>query len=85
MHFKLFHGLTIMMLALGFANTTFADRNAGTPRGPSRIAPELKNVWAEMYQKMAECLRTDKDFKTCRQEACTCQVLDAAGHCPINE
>jgi hypothetical protein len=85
MYFKLFHSLTIMMLILGFANTTFADRNAGRAPGPTRIAPELKNVWAEMYQKMADCLRTDKDFKTCRQEACNCQVLNATGHCPINE
>jgi hypothetical protein len=85
MHFKLLHPLTIIMLVLSFANTTFADRNAGRVPGPTRIAPELKHALAEMYQKMADCLRTDKAFETCRQEACTCQVLNATGHCPIDE
>ena len=85
MQFKLSHNVAIIMLILGLANTTFADKNAGRTLAPTKLAPELKNTLAEMYKRMADCLRTDKTFGACRHEACNCQVLDAIGHCPIKE
>jgi len=85
MSLKLFRSLTVVALIVGFGNTTFADRNAGSAPTRTKVASELKNVLAEMYQTMADCLRSDKSFETCRQEACNCQVLNATGRCPINE
>jgi len=80
---KLIRNLAIIAFTVSCANTTFADRNAGRILPPSKITPEQKIVLAEMYEKMATCLRADKTFETCRQEACNCTVLNATGHCPI--
>ena len=50
------------------------------------MTPELKKDLAEMYQKMAECLRTDKTVEQCSHDAMSnCPVVEKTGHCPINE
>ena len=50
------------------------------------MTPELKKDMADMYQKMAECLRTDKSVDQCSQDAMkNCPVMEKTGHCPINE
>ncbi len=52
----------------------------------SAMTPELRKDMADMYQKMADCLRSDKSFDQCRHEAKEdCPVVKKTGHCPINE
>ena len=50
------------------------------------MTPELKKDLADMYQKMADCLRSDKSLKQCSHDAMmNCPVVEKTGHCPINE
>ena len=50
------------------------------------MTPEVKKDMADMYQKMADCLRTDKSLDQCSHDAMTnCPVVQKTGHCPINE
>lgn len=59
---------------------------AGGSAPSDKITPELKKDMADMYQKMATCLRTDKSLTQCSQEAMiSCPVVEKTGHCPINE
>lgn len=52
----------------------------------SQVSPELQKDMAEMYQKMAECLRTDKSFEECqRKVAKDCPVVAKTGQCPIEK
>ncbi len=52
----------------------------------AKMTPELKKDMADMYQKMADCLRTDKTLDQCSHAAMTnCPVVEKTGHCPINE
>ena len=51
-----------------------------------KMTPEVRKDMADMYQKMANCLRTDKSLKQCSHEAMKdCPVVKKTGHCPINE
>jgi hypothetical protein len=68
------------------------DKPANTPTSEhkmmdhSAMTPELKKDMADMYQNMANCLRSDKSFDQCRHEAKeNCPVMKKTGHCPINE
>ena len=59
---------------------------AGPGKTSSQMTPELKKDIADMYQKMADCMRTDKSMDQCSQEAMKhCPVVEKTGHCPINE
>lgn len=52
----------------------------------TRMTPELKKDMADMYQKMADCMRSDKPLDQCRHEAMTnCPVVKKTGYCPISE
>ncbi len=47
-------------------------------------SPEIKKDIAEMYQKMADCMRTDKSMQVCQKEVMKdCPVAKAMGSCPI--
>lgn len=52
----------------------------------SSMSPELKKEMADMYQKMADCLRTDKSLDQCSADTMKdCPVMQKTGHCPIHE
>lgn len=52
----------------------------------SSMTPELKKDMADMYQKMADCLRTDMSLDQCSADAMKdCPVMQKTGHCPIHE
>jgi len=52
----------------------------------SSMSPELKKEMADMYQKMADCMRTDKSLDQCSTDAMKdCPVMQKTGHCPIHE
>ena len=80
------------LLVLAPATTLFAAEGAQKqPVKPDAAAgaepsPELKKDLADMYQKMADCLRTDKSLRQCSGDAMqSCPVMEKTGHCPINE
>lgn len=50
------------------------------------MSPELRKAMANMYQKMADCLRTDKSIEECqRQVAKDCPLVAKTGQCPIEQ
>jgi len=52
----------------------------------SQASPELRKNMADMYQKMADCLRTGKSAEDCQRDiAKDCPVLSKTGQCPIQE
>ena len=75
--------LTITGITLSFSAVSFsADQGSAN----AMMTPELKKDMADMYQKMAECMRTDKTVGECSHEAMkNCPVVAKTGHCPINE
>jgi len=52
----------------------------------SQMSPELQKDMADMYQKMADCLRTGKSPEDCqRKVAKDCPVVAKTGQCPIEK
>ena len=78
-------------ISMSFAVGLFACASQNQPPAKPGIAsvpmtPQLKKDMADMYQKMAECLRTDKSLEQCSRDAMkNCPVVEKTGHCPINE
>lgn len=75
----------VIGLVLSLSPSSFA---ADAKRGATttKMTPELKKDMADMYQKMADCMRTDKSMDECSHEAMkNCPVVQKTGHCPINE
>ncbi len=87
MRTTLLHTFVIVGLALASANTAFgADQSAGKTSKPSQMTPELKMDMADMYQKMADCIRNGKSVEQCSQQvAKDCPVVKKTRHCPIME
>jgi len=85
----------ILGLSLGFSGTSIAAEpdqpkepaaDHATAGSEKEMTPELKKDMADMYQKMADCLRTDKTLERCSKDAMkNCPVVAKTGHCPINE
>ena len=90
-----FSKMVVIGLGVGLATASLgADRGQAKPpmttqaSTASKVAmtPELKKDMAEMYQKMADCLRTEKSLEQCSHDAMkNCPVVEKTGHCPINE
>lgn len=73
-----------IVVAQSASTSTPAEEHKMMAHSP--MTPELKKDMADMYQKMADCLRSDKTFDQCRHEAKeNCPVVKKTGHCPINE
>jgi len=53
---------------------------------PVAMTPELKKDMADMYQKMADCLRTEKSLDQCSTDVMKdCPVMQKTGQCPIQQ
>jgi len=87
MRTTLLHTFVIIGLTVASANVAFgADQNAEKTAKPGQMTSELKMDMADMYQKMADCLRTGKSVEQCSQQvAKDCPVVKKTGHCPISE
>ena len=49
-------------------------------------APEMKKNMADMYQKMADCLKTEKSAHDCETAVMKdCPVMKETGHCTMME
>jgi len=76
---------TAPMVLAQSKSTSTADEGHRMTAHPA-MTPELKKDLADMYQKMADCLRSDKSLDQCSHEAMeNCPVVKKTGHCPINE
>jgi hypothetical protein len=86
---NLFFGALIMGLsAASFAADGDPAKQSAAAHSlaDTKMTPELKKDMADMYQKMADCMRSDKTLDQCRHEAMTnCPVVKKTGYCPINE
>ena len=95
MRSTLFPTAIILGLSLGFSSAGIAAEpeqpkepaaDRATAGSETKMTPELKKDLADMYQKMADCLRTDKSLERCSHDAMkNCPVIAKTGHCPINE
>jgi hypothetical protein len=72
--------IVAVCLTLGLASLSVGEDKSG------QMSPELRKDMADMYQKMADCLRTGKSSEDCqRQIAKDCPVLAKTGQCPIEK
>ena len=81
-------GLLVLFPATSASAAEGAEKKAATKDAAvsAEPSPELKKDLADMYQKMAECLRTEKSLHQCSRDAMqSCPVMEKTGHCPINE
>lgn len=89
-----FVATAITVCALGFpALSVGQDRppsasesTAKTQGARGESKPENRKDMAQMYQKMADCLKTGKSSGDCQaQVAKQCPVLAKTGKCPLQE
>ena len=72
--------VVLVSFMLGVSSLSFGEDKS------SQVSPELRNDMADMYQKMADCLRTGKSPEDCqRQVARDCPVVAKTGQCPIEK
>lgn len=70
----------LMMIAVG-GTALGADEPPGPPATPSKAQREQM---AQLHEKMAACLRSDKDFAVCRDEMhSSCRDMMGEQACPM--
>ena len=75
--------VVLVCFMLGFSSLSFGEDQS---QSTSQVSPEVRKDMADMYQKMANCLRTDKSVEDCqRQIAKNCPVVAKTGQCPIEQ
>jgi hypothetical protein len=72
--------VVVVCFTLGLSSLSFGEDQS------TQMSPELRKDMADMYQKMADCLRTGKSAEDCQREvAKDCPVLSKTGQCPLQE
>jgi hypothetical protein len=75
----------ILGCVMAFSLSAFAGDPAMKMSGKP-MPPELKSDMADMYQKMADCMKTDKSMEQCQKDIMKdCPVVSKTGHCPLME
>jgi hypothetical protein len=75
--------VVLVCFMLGLSSLSFG---ADPSQSKSQVSPEVQKDMADMYQKMADCLRTDKSLEECqRKVAKDCPVVAKTGQCPIEK
>ena len=75
-----------LLFALLISTTAGAEEKGAAAQAANHMAatPEMKKDMADMHQKMADCLRTDKSMQDCHGEMMKeCQGAKAPGHCSM--
>lgn len=75
-----------LLFALLISTTASAEEKSASAHSANHMAatPEMKKDMANMHQKMADCLGTDKSMQDCHGEMMKdCQGAKAAGHCSM--
>ena len=76
--------VVLVCFMLGFFSLSFGEDQSQSMTG--QMSHELRKDTADMYQKMADCLRTGKSSEDCqRQIAKDCPVVAKTGQCPIEQ
>lgn len=76
----------LICFTLGFSSVSFGEDKSRSMT--DQMSPELRKDMADMYQKMADCLRTDQALalEECqRKVANDCPVVAKTGQCPIEK
>ena len=74
--------VAVVCATLGLSSFSFGEDKSQSMT--DQMSPELRNDIADMYQKMANCVRTGKPREDCqRQIATDCPVVAKTGQCPI--
>ncbi|MBX9767579.1 MAG: hypothetical protein K2X47_09945 [Bdellovibrionales bacterium] len=79
---------SILQISLVLATGARAEEKSKSTRisASAPVSPELKKDMAAMYQKMADCMKTEKSQMECQTEVMKdCPVAKATGHCPLME
>ena len=73
-------------LIAALALTWAASAHAAEPKksAPAAPSPEVRQQMADVHQKMAECLRSDRPIAECRTEMMkSCRDLVGQASCPM--
>ena len=74
----------LVCFTLGLSSMSFGEDQSRSMT--DQMSPELRKDMANMYQKMADCLKTGKSSEDCqRQIAKDCPVVAKTGQCPIEK
>lgn len=75
----------LFVLSLSIGAMAAEKGSASKAMDHATMTPEMKKDASEMYQKMADCLKTDKSMKECQKDVmANCPVAKAnGGHCPL--
>lgn len=80
-------GVLAMVLSLSTSTVVLSQTKSKTSANSQAQAvqsPEMKKNMAEMYQKMADCMKTEKSMHDCHKEVMRdCPVLKETGSCPL--
>ena len=75
-----------LIFALLISTTATAEEKDASAHSANHMAatPEMKKDMANMHQKMADCLRTEKSMQDCHGEMKKdCQGANTSGHCSM--
>ncbi len=75
-----------LILSLSLPTIVMAQtkNKASSSQMQTEQSPEMKKNMADMYQKMADCMKTDKSMDDCHQEVMKdCPVAKETGSCPL--
>ena len=74
----------ILSLSLPTVMTAQAKSKVASSQAQTEQSPEMKKNMADMYQKMADCMKTDTPMHDCHKEVMKgCPVAKATGYCPL--
>lgn len=79
--------MSVAILSVSVTSVVMAQANSKAVNNTSTASeqsPEMKKNLADMYQKMADCMKTDKSQHDCHKEIIKdCPVAKATGSCPL--
>lgn len=89
--YTLLEGKTVMKrigLLLGIVamlgGSALAQDKGATPAKAPQVTPEQRSKMADLHEKMAACLRSDRPLAECHDEIMkTCQETMGASNCPM--
>lgn len=78
--------LSIALVIVGLASASSVLAASDEGGAPTPMTPELKSDMANMYQKMADCMKTNQSMERCQEVVMKgCPVAAKTGYCPLME
>ena len=76
--------VVVVCVTLGLSSLSFGEDTSQSTT--DQMSPELRKDMADMYQKMADCVRTGKLMEDCQKKVMKdCPVVAKTGQCPIQQ